>query len=369
MYELFLILLIVSLHLERNVVLGQLGRGFFSENSVKVYSTLIASLLNPGEYFLLDGQSKFSESLEEGMHSFAIPRPEKDRLFDIYIPPNLQENPALLVDFHTVWFNQKVQVFFSGWKEKADETGEFIVVFPAGYKGSWNGINCCVQATVEDIDDVGFIKEMITVIQTLIEFDPSRVYAFGYSNGASIVNRLGYQASDVFAAIAVNSYHLDDGLYEEAKQLQEDGLLENPIPVLAIHGTNDRSVCWEETCFQFWGFVMVYFGFIFDGFLGEETVFTGAKYGWHRWAELNNCTDDITDIDDIAYSEYHDVNWIQGYKSCADGVEVIQIQNTRHHSNENPFNGKSGGINMKDYNDIIWDFLKRWSREESNPTP
>jgi polyhydroxybutyrate depolymerase len=66
--------------------------------------------------------------------------------------------------------------------------------------------------------------------------DPKRIYATGFSNGGGMVNRLGCDLADRFAAIAPVS---------GAFLLSEDCRPSRPIPVMAFHGTGDRIVPYD----------------------------------------------------------------------------------------------------------------------------
>jgi polyhydroxybutyrate depolymerase len=86
------------------------------------------------------------------------------------------------------------------------DTAGFIVVYPEGVKvaGSrtWNGGNCCSPATTLNIDDVGFVDDLLDSLFITWSIDQSRVYATGFSNGAILCYRLANQLPNRFAAIA-----------------------------------------------------------------------------------------------------------------------------------------------------------------------
>src|SRR3972149_6035846 len=64
-----------------------------------------------------------------------------------------------------------------------------------------NGGHCCGEAAKNNVDDVGFVRALIDELATLINIDPGRVYATGFSNGAIMVYRLACELSDRIAAI------------------------------------------------------------------------------------------------------------------------------------------------------------------------
>lgn len=116
-----------------------------------------------------------------------------------------------------------------GWDAMADNAG-FVVAYPDGVDRTWNAGSCCGQAQRADIDDVGFLTEVVSQVSTLVPIDESRRYLTGMSNGAMMTYRMACQSS-LFAAIApVSGTQLVD--CETAK----------PTSVLHIHGADDSSV-------------------------------------------------------------------------------------------------------------------------------
>jgi polyhydroxybutyrate depolymerase len=62
------------------------------------------------------------------------------------------------------------------------------VFYPDGYKRNWN--YClkagAVAATLEHVDDVGFILALIGKGQSEFKIDPKKVYLVSYSNGGQL---------------------------------------------------------------------------------------------------------------------------------------------------------------------------------------
>jgi polyhydroxybutyrate depolymerase len=82
-----------------------------------------------------------------------------------------------------------------------------------------------------DVDDVGYLGEVLDIVDAGLGIDPARVFATGISNGGAMSHRLACQASDRFAAIVAiggSNLHADTG-----------GACAVTIPVLDIHGTDD----------------------------------------------------------------------------------------------------------------------------------
>ena len=91
----------------------------------------------------------------------------------------------------------------------ASEREGFVAVFPNGFSrlpggrfATWNAGRCCGQARDRDVDDVGFIRQVVANVEGQLSIDRTRVYATGMSNGGMMAYRLACEASDVFRAVA-----------------------------------------------------------------------------------------------------------------------------------------------------------------------
>lgn len=125
----------------------------------------------------------------------------------------------------------------TGFTRVAQAEG-FIVVYPEGTGRrpgmllTWNAGHCCGHAMRGNIDDVGFIRELLDSLAARYPVDPRRIYATGMSNGGMMVHRLGIELSDRIAAIApVVATVFGD----EARPAQA-------VSALIINGQLDRNV-------------------------------------------------------------------------------------------------------------------------------
>jgi polyhydroxybutyrate depolymerase len=67
---------------------------------------------------------------------------------------------------------------------------------------TWNAGTCCGAAAASQVDDVAFVRALLDDLARRIDYDASRVYATGLSNGAMMSYRLAAELSDRIAAIA-----------------------------------------------------------------------------------------------------------------------------------------------------------------------
>jgi polyhydroxybutyrate depolymerase len=159
------------------------------------------------------------------------------RRFRVYVPPSYEPTQpmAVVLNFHGLNSSAGQQVLLSGMSRKAEEAG-FIAVHPEGRFSSWNGGGCCGRAASRDVDDVGFVADMLAELEAVVCVDSRRVYATGMSNGGFMSHRLGCEMADRIAAIApVGGTNAADPCEPT-----------RAVPVLQIHGTDDRVVPYGE---------------------------------------------------------------------------------------------------------------------------
>jgi polyhydroxybutyrate depolymerase len=117
--------------------------------------------------------------------------------------------------------------------EKANTEG-FIVAYPDGWNysvtanktQSWNAYEGWAQGK----DDVAFIDQNIELIGRHYNIDRNRIYATGFSNGASMCYRLGHKLSCKIAAIAPHSGYFN---------YWPVSFPNCRVPVLHLHGIKD----------------------------------------------------------------------------------------------------------------------------------
>jgi polyhydroxybutyrate depolymerase len=71
------------------------------------------------------------------------------------------------------------------------------IVYPVSIGESWNAIGCCGEAAAKKVNDLGFLKALVT------KLDPGRtrhIYLVGYSNGARLAYRVACTTPGLFNA-------------------------------------------------------------------------------------------------------------------------------------------------------------------------
>jgi polyhydroxybutyrate depolymerase len=172
-------------------------------------------------------------------YSFSLFHGGLRRSYTVHLPPGYRRRTPLpvIIAFHGGGGTAEGTVSYYALNGKADSEN-FIVVYPQGTGkkilgkvfGSWNGGRCCPPASRNNVDDVGFVAQMLDELSNRFSVDPKRIYAVGFSNGALMCYRLACELSDRIAAIAVGG----------AVDAFDGCAPKRPVPVLHFHGTLDK---------------------------------------------------------------------------------------------------------------------------------
>jgi polyhydroxybutyrate depolymerase len=209
------------------------------------------------------------------------------RHYIVRLPPGgPPHQPApLVLNFHGLAESANLQEKVSHMTEDAARRG-MVVVYPHGLGWSWNAATCCGRAYHDLVDDVQFVRDMVSSLESEYCIDRKRIYATGMSNGGLLSYRLACEASEVFAAVAPVA----------ASESVEDCKPTRPVSVLAFNGNQDHVIRYDG---NLWGLPSV-----------AETI--------SRWEKRDHCE---AKPRRVAYQK-GEVR-CEGPSSCAEGSEVI----------------------------------------------
>ncbi|MGI9605058.1 MAG: alpha/beta hydrolase family esterase [Acidimicrobiales bacterium] len=246
---------------------------------------------------------------------------DRERCWTLQPASTVGSPTPLIVDLHGFTGTAEGQRSVSGFAEIGEREGVH-VVWPTGVHASWNaGRGCCGRAVQEDVDDVGFVRTMIDEISEDVAVDLDRVYLTGLSNGCAMAQRFAADASDAVAAVACMALYLID-------QPESDY---SPVPVMELHGTDDRVVRYEGG----------------DAF----TPGGSAPANLARWAELNSCVGTPAD------ETLPDGVTITTHADCAGDTEAILV--TIEGAGHLLYQGEQTRV---DTTELAWEFLRRFSK-------
>jgi len=242
----------------------------------------------------------------------------------------------LVLLFHGRGTNGRIMLSRTRFAAKAEAEG-FIVAAPDGLNGHWNDGRGTVNPNV---DDIGFIRQLVASLTSQLPVDVTRIYAAGISNGGIFAQRLACEISDILVAVGTVAGPLAANLARSRP---------NPISIVGIQGDEDPRVPIDGTPVN-----------------GRAGQLESAVNTMNFWSSINSCNltptvtriapvvDDGTSIDKYTYSG-----------GLADVVYYI-VHGMGHAwppyrtgGNEYETGVTSRNINATD---VIWKFLYQHSR-------
>lgn len=153
------------------------------------------------------------------------------RNYIVHLPDFLgnQESWPVLVGFHPGVASAKDFERISNL-HRAPGANRFVVVYPDGFRRSWNVEECCGAAMQQRIDDLGFYRAMMADLKNFANVRP-RAYLTGFSNGAKMTYYVMCKLPDMVAAVAPVGGSIT---------LNNSCRTSHPIPMLHIHGEYDE---------------------------------------------------------------------------------------------------------------------------------
>jgi polyhydroxybutyrate depolymerase len=176
-------------------------------------------------------------SVPIGVSEFALDAGGAEHDVRVYVPTTYDGSSELplVMNFHGFGSNGSQQAAVTGYEDLAEEEG-FIVVHPTGVPASRDeqGRNSWETVAVDDPakDDFAFTNELLDLLIEGYCVDETRVYTTGMSGGGLFTSQLVCEMSDRLAAAA----SVAAISYPEACDPAE------PVPFMAIHGTEDETV-------------------------------------------------------------------------------------------------------------------------------
>lgn len=264
--------------------------------TILVLSALSAACgpMTPTSLPPIEKDQNYSSSIEVGDHK---------RTYFVHLPSTLppsQPWPVLLI-FHGYRYPVEPMRALTQFDALADEY-DFVAVYPLGYDEMWQSdefISLSFRT-----DDIEFVSALIDEIQSDLPVDPTRIYAVGFSNGGIFSNRLACELSDRIAAFGSVAGTMSDAVH----YLPEPCDPPAPVPIVFIHGTDDRLVIFNEK---------------------SPHGATASASLWSipdtidYWAGINGCGDSpiISDVPDVPDDGTQVTK--EAYGDCQEGAEVV----------------------------------------------
>lgn len=281
---------------------------------------------------------------QPGDYTFKINHDGQARMYRVHVPAKY--NPAqaapILFALHGGGGSMEYQANDTNYGLITfSERKGIVIVFPngtsklqSGMLATWNAGKCCGGARDNNVDDVGFIRQIVTHLTRQMNVDRGRIYSTGMSNGGLMSYRLACEMSDVFAGIAAVAGTDNTRTCYPAK----------PVSILHIHAKNDSMV-------------------LFNGGAGPDsrhkeavTDFTSVPDTVAKWVRINGCpaTPRRTLEKDGAYCDV--------YAPCKENTQV-QLCVTERGGHSWPGGttrrGKEPASHAISANEVMWEFFNR----------
>jgi polyhydroxybutyrate depolymerase len=209
-----------------------------------------------------------------GDYRFSFVHDGITREYLVHVPKSYHGQPMpMLIALHGGGGDADYQADDSKYRLiSKSEAARFIAVFPNGYSrfpsgilATWNSGSCCGAAQKNNVDDVGFIREVIRRMEWQANIDRRRIYATGMSNGAMMSWRLACEAPEIGAIAPV-----------EGTDNTRSCKPSHPVAVIQFHAADDPNVP-------------------FDGGVGvgpSHTYFVSVPATQAKWVQLDRASPD-----------------------------------------------------------------------------
>ncbi len=169
----------------------------------------------------------------------------RERTFYYSLPQTFTKPLPVLLCFHGAGSNALHHMKTTKFHEKVEEQ-QMIAVFPEAVQlnksdpmsRQWNEGRQKNPASEQDINDIGFVMELIDWLKQQFSINEDRIYATGFSNGSSFSMRLAIECQDVFAGAGGVSGPV-------TAEVAENCDWAHPMPMVFIMGTEDAVVPYD----------------------------------------------------------------------------------------------------------------------------
>lgn len=212
------------------LALGVMGHAMAAEGSYTVGPTLVAPK-TVGTVVKIHGNNLVLAA-KTAAFDVTLTHNGLVRTFTVVRPEPAVSGAAMMLVLHGRGGNAEGQATITNLAKSVAAQG-YWAVLPQYYDNTWDdnpGLN-------PGIDDVGFARRILDIMQGPFAVDPARTYASGFSNGGFMAQRLACELSDRIAAFAFVATSITRGLYNSCVPAV-------PRPVMFVHGTTDPVVPW-----------------------------------------------------------------------------------------------------------------------------
>ncbi|WP_276361496.1 PHB depolymerase family esterase [Daejeonella sp. H1SJ63] len=176
-----------------------------------------------------------------GLHTGSMKHGGLDRKYMYYIPQGIENLKKVPVVFflHGMGASAQIGVNVLGPQYHARaERDKAIVVYPEATSKHWNDKLGGSYPLTDNIDDVGYLTNLINYFISDFKGDPGRIYFSGSSNGGMMTYRLSCDIPDKIRAIAPFVSTI-------SPQVAKEFAGAKPMPIIITSGTADSVIKWN----------------------------------------------------------------------------------------------------------------------------
>ncbi len=214
---------------------------FFKKNlpsKIFVFGIILGSFLSVTFLnYYINVEILRSEPSQGKFISYSFTHDNLDRTYDVFVPDSLKKNTSVIFVFHGSYGTSEGMREATGFDFEylAQEKG-FLVVYPQGYKNFWNDCRASAdyEANLLDIDDIGYYRTVINLIEKDFGINKNHIISTGISNGGHMVYKLAYEIPNstyLYAPLVANL---------PIKKNNDCNISQVEVNMAIFNGTNDQ---------------------------------------------------------------------------------------------------------------------------------
>ena len=308
--------------------------------------------------------SMCGQSMEPGRHAFSLMSEGSERAGVYFVPSSYdgQKKLPVVFDFHGSNSNPTGQLDRSGWDKLGEREGFIVVALQGSLDGEQSGTHAWnvpgVTTRPGGLDEVGFIRDAVSMVKDKLCVDDEHFYGSGYSGGGRMLSQYLCTGSNDFAAAGFVA-SLRAGLPREQNGSWAPDSASctpaKPLSIIAFAGLKDPANPYQGGGKPYWQY-------------GGETALK-------RWAEMDGCKGSVKSKtgDRVTFNSY-DVckggarihsylidGWDHAWPRSAMKAEVISasaVVNRSKPSADAPRKPTGEMARQVDAADRMWDFFR-----------
>ena len=267
----------------------------------------------------------------------------QEREYIVYIPSSYDASSEfpLLFSFHGGAGYAEDFIYTNDMRPIAD-TANFIAIYPQGAIDPDGGTTSWIHKAPTDHDDIFFIEAIIDALSLEYTIDQSRIYAYGYSEGAIISYELGCRLNNKIAAFAAVSGSMLEDYYRNDISGWGPCAPIHPTGMMLIPGTVDQNP--HST----------YEGLSY----GDMPLYMSVDDITNYWSNYNNTDFNpiVTNIEDSAPND----GSIVERKRWLNGDNCTSVQELKVIGGDHDWPGSFGNMDINATQEI-WNFVSNYN--------